>query len=411
MKTKGGKDLYCGNYGVIWSNLKVCHRSWHPGCYRASKSLEIQIAKPENEEGVKWRKKKEELCFTSARNGDMLNSPFQCEFCWFVNINKVESNDWYTSDVRVLAYMRQVNLDMFWSRETSTVANTLSTLKRAKHCSEEIGMQPLNLQVGPWPIADNCSFQVAIEMIKHSQGKGRKSSKYIQFDSICKIRSAYSNVFESGPSRCTDNQKLHSDKGKLMHFVSVDTDSKLFSMFMKGCEKRMGRYVKYDCGMTNELLHAILDEYENEFDDKYTSLPHKICMLVCGAVFVTLWGGALRGGEIMMMEASELIKRKLDGKHEVKNEHIAIPLMGCFKNKTGERNLIIILANVTQGGIPIQKWVEGLAGMLRIEGRHKSVGPAICNEDGIQMEMWKLNKELHHMLFKMKESNPTFPKE
>ena len=337
----------------------------------------------------------------------MLSAPFQCEFCWFVNINKVESNDWYTSDTRVLAYMRQVNLDMFWSREPSTVSNTLSTLKRAKNCSEEIGMKPINLQVGPWPIADNVGFQVAIEMIKHSQGKGRNSSKYIQFDSIRKIRSAYSNVFESGPSRCIDNRKLRSDKGQMMHFVSGDTDSKLFGMFVKGCEKRMGRYVKQDCGMTNELLHAILDRYDKEFDDNRTSLSRKRFMLICGAVFVTLWGGALRGGEIMMMEASELIKRKLDGKYENKNEHIVIPLMGRFKNETGERNLIIILANVTQGGIPIRKWVEGLASMLKMEGRHKDVGPAICDEDGIQMEMWKLNKELHHMLFRIKESNPT----
>ena len=336
----------------------------------------------------------------------MLSAPFQCEFCWFINIKKIESNDWYTSDSRILAYIRQVNLDIFWSREPSTVYNTLSTLKRAKACSEQIGLQPINLKVGPWPIADNCGFQVAIEMIKHSQGKGRNSSNYIQFDSIRKIRSAYSNVFESGPARCLDNRKLRSDKGQMMHFVNGDTDSKLFSMFMKGCERRMGRYVKQDVGITNELLHAILNQYDREFDDKLTSLSRKRFMLICGAAFVTLWGGALRGGEIMMMEASELIKRKLDGKDEGNNSHIVIPLMGRFKNETGERNLIIILSNETKGGIPIRKWVEGLANMLKMEGRQESVGPAICDKDGIQLEMWKLNRELHFMLHKIKEINP-----
>ena len=61
------------------------------------------------------------------------------------------------------------------------------------------------------------------------------------------------------------------------------------------------RYVKQDVGITNELLHAILNQYDREFDDKLTSLSRKRFMLICGAAFVTLWGGALRGGEIMMM--------------------------------------------------------------------------------------------------------------
>ena len=336
----------------------------------------------------------------------MLSSPFQCEFCWFANIHEKDSNDWYASDSRKLAYMRQVNLDVFWSREPSTVQNTLSTLKRAKQCSEDIGLPPINLKVGPWPIGDNCGFQIAIEMIKMSQGKGRNSAKYIQYDSIRKIRSAYSNVFESGPIRCTDNRKLKTDRGQISHFVNGDTDSKLFGMFMKGCEKRMGRFVKQDCGISNEILLVILNMYETEFDNVETSTDRKRFMLICGAAFVILWGGALRGGEIMMMEASELITRRLDGKDEGRFGHVVIPLMGRFKNETGERNLIIILTNITKGGIYIRKWVEALANMLLTEGRHKTVGPAICDKNGFQIEMWKLNVELQSMIHKIKETNP-----
>ena len=369
--------------------------------------MEVQIAKPENDEGVKWKKKKEEARFVSARNGDMLSAPFQCEFCWFGNLHKMDCNEWYASDARKLAYMRQVNLDIFWSREPSTVYNTLSTLRRAKQFSEELGFDPINLKVGPWPIEDNVGFQIAIEMIKMSQGKGRNSTKYIQYDSIRKIRSAYANLYESGPDRCRDNRKLKSDRGQMLHFVSGETDSKLFSMFMKGCEKRMGRFVKQDCGISNDIMLAILDMYDKEFDESITTAGRKRFMLICGAAFVILWGGALRGGEIMMMEATELIYRKLDGKEEGKNGHIVVPLMGRFKNETGERNLIIILSNTTKGGIQIRKWVEGLANMLEAEGRNKTVGPAICDKDGFQLEMWKLNGELQSMLHKVKEINPS----
>ena len=168
------KDLFCGNYGVIRGALKICQRSWHPKCYKASKLMDFWIACPENNEGVKWRKKKEETRFLNARKGDVLCSPFQCDYCWFANITKKDANHWFSDDVRKLAFIRRVNLDVMWSREPSTVANSFSTLLRAKKDSEDLGFKPQTINLGPWPVADTCGFQVAIEMLRHSQGKGNK---------------------------------------------------------------------------------------------------------------------------------------------------------------------------------------------------------------------------------------------
>ena len=92
---------------------------------------------------------------------------------------KAEANDWYPNDARILAYIRRVNLDVMWSREPSTVASTLNALDRAKRSSEELGLTPQVIKLGPWPIGDTCGFQTAIEMLKHSQGKGKNSDKYI----------------------------------------------------------------------------------------------------------------------------------------------------------------------------------------------------------------------------------------
>ena len=58
------------------------------------------------------------------------------------------------------------------------------------------------------------------------------------------------------------------------------------------------------------------------------------------------------------MEASELIKRRLDGENHEEYPHVVVPLMGCFKNKTGERNILLALASVTASGIEVRKWVE-----------------------------------------------------
>jgi hypothetical protein len=331
----------------------------------------------------------------------MISSPFQCEHCWFANIHKAEANSWYADDARKLAYMRQVNLDVMWSREPSTVLTTFNTLKRAKKMSEELGFENVPVSVGPWPVSDTCSFQIALEMLKQSQGKGKNDSSYIQFDSIRKFRSAYSDAYSSGPSRCLDNRKLKSDKGQLLSFVNGPTDSQLFMMFMLGCEKRMGKLVKQDAGISFEILKCMLDNYESELMNESTDIARKRFIIICGAAFVIMWSGALRGGEVFLIEASELIKRRHDGRVHAKHGHCIIPLMGRFKQETGERNLIIVLANETKSGLKIRKWVDLLSGLLKAEGKESEVGPAICNKDGFMMERWTLNGELHAALGKV----------
>jgi hypothetical protein len=340
----------------------------------------------------------------SARKGDMVCSPFQCDYCWFANIAKKEASDWFPEDARKLAYIRRVNLDIMWSREPSTVSSTLNNLLKARQCSKDLGFTEQTIQIGPWPIADTCGFQTAIEMIKQSQGKGRNVANYVQFDSIRKTRAAYANAYDASPSRCLDNRRMKSDRGQFMSFVNGPTDSRLFSMFMSGCERRMGRFVKQDLGISLPMLLAILELYEADLRNAEVTNKRKRWVILCAAAFVILWSGALRGGEIFLLEASELIKRRNDGRNMSGDlGHCVIPLMGRFKQETGERNLIIVLANKTKGGLDVRKWVDLLTGMLLAEGREGEVGPALCNEDGFMIDRWRLNEELHFMMNKIQE--------
>ena len=238
-------------------------------------------------------------------------------------------------------------------------------------------------------------------MLRQSQAKGRNDASYVQFDSIRKTRSAYSNAYSSGPIRCLDNRKLKSDKGQLLSFVSGPTVSQLFTMFMLGCEKRMGRLVKQDAGISIEVLNAMLDNYELELISEHTTLDRKRMIIMCSAAFVILWGGALRGGEIFMMEASEMVRRRNDGRDHDTHGHCVIPLMGRFKWETGERNLIMVLANITKSGLMIRKWVDLLTGLLRAEGKGRDVRPALCNKNGYMMERWVINGELRLALEKV----------
>ena len=66
----------------------------------------------------------------------------------------------------------------------------------------------------------------------------------------------------------------------------------------------------------------------------------------------------------------------------------------------------ITLANVSNSGIPNRRWLERLARLLKLEGRHKEAGPAFCNPEGFVLNSSALNKELHHVLSNLQMSRP-----
>ena len=95
----------------------------------------------------------------------MLCSPFQCDHFWFVNLCKWEPRAVSHSDERLLGYIRRVNLNLMWSRERGTVANTLASVNKGRTMSIELGLVPHPLKLGPWPLGDGQGFQIAIEML------------------------------------------------------------------------------------------------------------------------------------------------------------------------------------------------------------------------------------------------------
>jgi hypothetical protein len=116
-------------------------------------------------------------------------------------------------------------------------------------------------------------------------------------------------------------------------------------------------------------------------------------------------GRSITGRRSFLFEASELVKRRND-RREGKEGHCVILLMGRFKQETGERNLILVLANKTRSDLEIRKWIDLLTTLLRVEKRNEEVCPAICNDDGFMMESWKLNGEFHEAVKRVQDSSP-----
>ena len=80
------------------------------------------------------------------------------------------------------------------------------------------------------------------------------------------------------------------------------------------------------------MMLGVMDILENDLGAINTNAERKQDIIVAGAALVILYGGALQGGEIFLLEASELLKRCRDGKYHVTLPHVIAPLMGRFKN-------------------------------------------------------------------------------
>jgi len=74
-----------------------------------------------------------------------------------------------------------------WSSEPSVVKATWKNLEKGRKISAEFGLPPVDIPVGPWPVADSCGYQIAIEILRASQNPGRNAASYTQFDSVRKL--------------------------------------------------------------------------------------------------------------------------------------------------------------------------------------------------------------------------------
>jgi hypothetical protein len=361
---------------------------------------------PENDEGFVWRKGKDEGRFLRARKGEMVCSPFQCDFCWFINLKGRIFDKRRAEDRLNLSLIRRVNLDMFWEKEPSTIVGMYQMFTRAETHAKHLGLTPSFLTCKrPWPVADQVGFGEAMLMLWDSIQPSQKSGNTRQFDTVRKLRSMASNIQNASCSESKEGVGF-KDGGTVYTLSKCSTNSVLFTKFIKGCEKRMGRFIRQDAALSVPILLAVLDNLEKEFKGAHSSLQRKRDIIMVAGCLVIGFCDALRGNEVFLVEASMLCKYFEEGSRQ-NQEHVVIPLMGRFKGETGERNVLRFLVRTTQSGIMVGKWVGRLVRVLSVEGRSKceEPGPAFCDERGFVLSYNYINDLFHEELMKVQETH------
>eukprot|EP00957_Ditylum_brightwellii_P004940 376366-Ditylum_brightwellii.AAC.1 len=140
------KGIFGGNFGSYFKQCEPCQRAWCGKCYTMPSTYNFPQVEPTNNEGVIFVQRFNKDKSVVGRDGAWLASPFQCDWCWFRNIKsqKVKKGD--REDKRLLAYVRQVNLDMLWSQSKSTVRSDLMGMQKGLWMAEELNIPPPYLQ-------------------------------------------------------------------------------------------------------------------------------------------------------------------------------------------------------------------------------------------------------------------------
>jgi hypothetical protein len=279
------RDLFCENFGASRGSFPICQNAWCSECYREMDIIRFPRQLPENDEGALWRKKKDEERFLSSRKGDMLCAPFQCDFCWFINLKGRMCNERRADDRLNLSLIRRVNLDILWDKEPSMVNSMLQVFVRANSAAQHLGIRPSFMTCKrPWPLSDTVGFGEAMLLLWDSVQKKQTDGGLRKFDTVRKLRSMSANVQLA--SYAGGLEGLGFREGGLSYSLEhCSTSSVLFTKFMRGCEKRMGRVVRQDAALSIPVLLAVLNQLEDEYKNSGVSVHRKRDIVILGHVY------------------------------------------------------------------------------------------------------------------------------
>jgi hypothetical protein len=301
--------------------------------------------------------------------------PFECDLCVFRKLRKHTPDPLSPEDELLMACIRRVNLDAFWSRAKGTVLGNRDKLADGLKLSETVGLKGPYESDGAFPEWDHCGYEVAIQMVLASRRKGVYCVDRLQFDTIRKLRSCYSNQCRASASANRTAISLGDQKGKYVRFSTDVCASFWFYRFLEGCKNRMGQEWRPNQAMPIPLLLKLLEEVGYRIEAA-ASKREENRWIVFHTYVTVCYVVSLRGSEGLLLDISGL-RRKwgLGG-----DEYITIALLGKIKGETDDRAHLLPSVHVTSSGIRIADSVKRL---IEFKARNGfTSGPAISDFSG-----------------------------
>jgi hypothetical protein len=319
-------------------------------------------------------------------------TPFECDLCIF---RKLKSRDPFPNravDQLLCQAICRVCLDAFWSRSSAAVTQNAGVVQRMLKCSVSLELSGPFPDFGPYPPFDHCGYEIAINMVIASLKPGRHTTDHLQFDTICKLRSAFSNFIRAAPFSNAYPWVVGDGDGKHFQRLALDPCGSLwFLRFIDGCKKRMGQDWRPDQAISVELLLAVLEYVDAKITETQDSNRAHLLTLA-GAFFAVTFVILLRGPEGLLLDLEGLIKER----NRNTSQYIILALWGEIKGEHHERAHLLPSVNRTGSGIKIREWVGKAVSLAQAQGRSR--GSLMLNHSGKKITSNQLNEIFHEAL-------------
>jgi hypothetical protein len=220
---------------------------------------------------------------------------------------------------------------------------------------------------------------------------------YKKWDTIRKLRSAFSNQVRSSAIANSTTLSLADGKGNYFRLASDPCGSLWFHRFMEGYKRRMGQDWRPNKAISMEIMGALLTAVERRavgaVDNK-----SRFRWTMAGAYFCFCYVLSLRGSEGLLVDLEGLIEFD-----EPDRDYVVIPLLGRFKGEHHLTQHLMPCVRETDSGIRVEVWIQRLLTIHEEEGRRK--GSALVNSSGVQPSSSEMNVMFIDCLTELCEEN------
>jgi hypothetical protein len=339
--------------------------------------------------------------FKCARDGDNLMVPFQCDVCHFRNIQKRNPRPLlYPKDALALQCIRRANLDSLWSREPSTVSRNANQARTMEDLGDALGFGSVAPPMGPFPLEDTFGMKIACVTLMKSLDPGKWEAT-VQHATARRMRSVYSNLFHA--SFQGESMSVMAYETQKMFTTPCPTYGYWYQRFNLGLHKRMGDVVRSDFAVTSQIIKALLETLNEEWEDAVT-LETRTRIAEMAFVLVAGYCCGLRGEEITKIDLAGLLKYLEPGRLDTEYPHAIVPLIGRIKGETGERYHMMVLARETKSGIQAGIWADRIAEVNKARKRDR--GPVFRTKKGHRAKIASFEAEFLERMIRLKIARP-----
>ena len=297
-----------------------------------------------------------------------MGAPFECDLCSFRNICGRDPVWEHKKDCFTLTCIRRANLDVFWARESTTVASNLARIRRDYLAVTELtSMVDVLPELGNPVVEDRVGMKIAVSTLIATTRGGHHAS-HVQWETARKTPTWYRNVWDAGRHYVrlafTGTDRLKATAS------SCPTVGTWFARFSKGCRTRMGVIKVQNEPLTAGIIMALDKLASEEWSDTRDDVARELLEnVMCFALFG--YCNALRGEEIPLVSLTGLL-RFWDETMADAEPFIMTCLKGRFKGEMIDRWHCLPIPDRTSSGIPSRKWISQKLYRVTVkEGRRK----------------------------------------